>query len=173
MTQGDHTYPPYPQVGAGAETPALPAWKPTRVSARFPRSAPCCFRQPPRTVPSRRLLSKVGPRFEGVVNDRIAHTATSRYHSTETSSVRQMACTVPAVRFRIPFDYTDRSQRGSNSWDQRSRSSWWWDSVSRRDSPTRSVVVVGPAPIRGPSHHPPSPDRQCDEQALSHPDRLR
>jgi len=44
----------------------------------------------------------------------IAHNATVRSPATELSSVLQLAHTVPTVRFRVPFERDDRSQRSSN-----------------------------------------------------------
>ncbi len=50
-----------------------------------------------------------------MLRHRIAHNATVRSPATESSFVYQMAYSVPAVRFRVPFDQNDRSQRCSNS----------------------------------------------------------
>ena len=49
------------------------------------------------------------------IRHRIAHNATVRSPATESSSVNQMAHTVLAVRFRVPFEQDDRSQWCSNS----------------------------------------------------------
>lgn len=97
------TQPPYPQVGAGDQTPALPDWFACRVRTR-------------RLMIERPSWSReTRPLRDALIRHRIAHNAPGERRATELPSECQMACTMPALRFRVRFDIDDRSQRSSNS----------------------------------------------------------